>query len=273
MRIIVPTYRRHSNGVATTFTSVPKDLPLTVVVREEEKREYAEMLQNLSRTNDTLWIIPPGTVNGIATTRQWIVCEVLGLREKKFVMVDDDLIFATRGAYAETEPGWDYRLVPCEPDDVRAMFKWMENGLNQFAHVAISRRDGNNRTPGLGATDVGARGICCVGYRSEFFLPPHNALFRGELEGREDLDVTLQLLRKGYGNCISYHWTTDQRTADAPGGLEGTRDNAQLRRTAEALVRDYPGFVTHREKTNKGGAMAGTRPEVTIYWKKALYNE
>lgn len=270
MRLIVPTYRRHSNGEDLTLQNIPASIPLTLVVRQDEADAYAARVEQLGRNLDSIWPIPDGAVSGIATTRQWIVDKAIERGESRICMIDDDLHFIVRGKVPETEPGWDYKLRPCDEQDHEQLFAWMEERLAAgYHHAGVSMREGNNRTPGLHVHAESTRGIRCVAYDLEHFRTGQ-VRFRPEVEGREDLDVTLQLLRLGRPNVVTYHWAQGQRTAENPGGLEGMRPLEQLHDSAEKLAEFHPGLVKLRQKTNKSGGMAGTRTEVTVYWKKAL---
>lgn len=269
MLITVPTYKRHSNGQAQTFENVPKEIGLTLVIREEERVPYLEMLDRLGRYKDQIWTIPTGAVNGIADTRNWILDKARSLDHHKVIMMDDDLHLIVRGKVPETEPGWDYKLRPCDLGDTQDLFEWMWVSLSLYAHCAVSMREGNNRVPGIGATVKATRGIRVVGYNLDT-VDKHGVRFRSEVEGREDLDMTLQLLRAGEPNIVTYHWAQGQKTADAPGGLSETRTLDNIHTSAERLAELHPGLVKLRTKTNVSGALAGERTEVTIYWKKAL---
>jgi hypothetical protein len=275
MRVIVPTYRRHSNGEAQTFEHVPKDFPLTLVVRAGEADAYEEMRRRLGRDKDDIWVIPEGAVSGIATTRQWIIDSAIEMGNQNIVMLDDDLHFIVRGKIPEGEPGWDYKLRPCDEQDFREMIQWLRRAVVRrgYFHAAVSMREGNNRTPGIGAEAEATRGIRAVAYSLEPFrrgVPGGRVRFREEVEGREDLDVSLQLMRRGLPNLVTFHWAQGHRAADAPGGLSGSRPLEQLDSTAEKLAELHPDIVRTRTKTNKSGPMAGERTEVTIYWKKAV---
>lgn len=265
LAVVVPTYRRHSNGESQTFRNVPNDFPLILAVRGEEYDSYVKLLKQLDRTEDTIWSIPSGQVSGIATTRQWIVNTARDYKYDHLIMMDDDLHFIVRGKI----PNDDVHLRECEPIDFRNMIDWMDWNLDKYAHVAISMREGNNRFPGLNVAMDTSRGIRVTGYDLHI-LKETGIQFRDIVEGREDLDMTLQLLRAGYPNLVSYHYAQGQRTADAPGGLQGTRTAEQLDGSARTLADLHPGFVKLRTKINKTGGMAGERTEVTIYWKKAL---
>ncbi len=270
MLLTVPTYQRHSNGEAQTFANVPRDVPLTLVCREEESAQYADLLAKLSRHHDTIWAIPPGAVSGIATTRQWIMRRAISEGHDRVVMMDDDLHVIVRGKIPEGEPGWDYKLRPVETAaEFQELMSWFDETLLSRAHAAVSMREGNNRIPGLGAVDEANRGIRMVGYS---LVPFREGLvrFRPEVEGREDLDMTLQLLRLGWPNVVTYRWAQGQRSAGADGGLSGSRTVDDQDRTARRLAELHPGLVKLRTKSNVSGAMAGERTEVTIFWKRAL---
>lgn len=270
MLLTVPTYRRHSNGEAQTFANVPRDVPLTLVCRQEEASQYEAMLGSIGRQRDTIWSIPTGAVSGIATTRQWIMEEALRQGHDRVVMMDDDLHVIVRGKIPEGEPGWDYKLRPVETAaEFQELLGWFDTVLGSYDHAAVSMREGNNRIPGLMASDLSNRGIRMVGYD---LRPFREGLvrFRPEVEGREDLDMTLQLLRAGEPNIVTYHWAQGQRSAGADGGLSGSRTLDDQDRTARRLSELHPGLVRLRTKSNVSGAMAGERTEVTIYWKRAL---
>lgn len=270
MLLTVPTYRRHSNGEAQTFENVPRDVPLTLVCRNVEFAQYNAMLQRLGRERDAIWTIPEGAVDGIATTRQWIMEEAIRQGHDKVVMMDDDLHVIVRGKIPDGEPGWDYKLRPVETAaEFQELLNWFDRSLTLYAHAAVSMREGNNRIAGLNATDEANRGIRMVGYKTAPF-EKGVVRFRPEVEGREDLDMTLQILRRGFQNIVTYHWAQGQRSAGADGGLSGSRTLDDQDRTARRLAELHPGLVKLRTKTNVSGEMAGERTEVTIYWKRAL---
>jgi hypothetical protein len=267
MLIAIPSYRRHSNGAAQTFAHLPQVVGfhhVAVFVREEEREHYESLLvQHGHALHWKIVGIPTGTVDGIATTRNFILDWARGEQHKKVCMVDDDLHFIQRGLL----PDNDVHLRPCE--DVSKMFDWLSDALEKYAHAAVSMREGNNRLPGLGAYMEASRGIRVVAYNLPD-LENEKIRFRPEVEGREDLDMTLQLLRRGLPNCVTYHWAQGQKSAQAPGGLSDARNLENIHSSAEKLAELHPGLVKLRSKTNKSGGLAGERTEVTIYWKKAL---
>jgi hypothetical protein len=89
----------------------------------------------------------------------------------------------------------------------------------------------------------------------------------GRIETREDMDVTLQLLRKGYPNAVWHTTVNDQREAYAPGGCSSHRTIESSNADAYELQRLHPGYVRVVERAYKGSV---PRKEVNCQWQKAL---
>ena len=264
MLIAIPTYKRHSNGKAIILRSLFQELhdkfPITLFVREEEAEPYRKLIGNNPWTIEPM---PAGTIDGIADTRNYMLewCVRRGI--DKICMVDDDVYFCVRGKI----PGDDVHIRMCDPPDTIGMFSWLEEQLRVgYAHAAISMREGNNRNPGLGAFSEATRGIRVVAYNLAML---GDTRFRKEVEGREDLDMTLQLLRQGHANKVTYHWANGQHSSQTPGGLSEARTRESIHSSAEKLAALHPGFVKLRTQNNKSGGLAGERTEVTVYWRKA----
>ena len=265
MIVAVPSYRRATNNEAQTFQHWPVEFPLHVFVREEEHVDYAALLAALGRDHDVIVPLPTGSVENISQTRNAILGWCQNNGHDKVVMVDDDLHFICRNI-----PGDEVHLRPCELDDYRQLLDWFSEKLHRdYVHAAVSMREGNNRVEGKHATAESTRGIRMVGYNVRA-LREMNVWFRSEVDGREDLDMTLQLLRRGYPNIVTHHWAQGQKVANAPGGLSEYRDVAHSDASARKLAELHPGFVKLRDKVNTSGGEFGVRTETTIYWKKAL---
>lgn len=211
MIIAIPSYRRHSNCESQTLEHLPREIEAHLFVRPEESDAYIELLTILDRPNIVVVPLPPEGITGIATTRNAILDWCLAAGQQKVCMVDDDLHFIVRGKLPEN----DVHLRPCEPQDTIEMFQWIEKQLDDYAHAAVSMREGNNREPGLGAFQIATRGIRVVGY-SLRHIEENGLRFREEVEGREDLDMTLQLLRLGLPNIVTFHWAQGQRKFQQP---------------------------------------------------------
>lgn len=265
MLIAVPSYRRADNGQAQTFMNWPREMRLTAFVRQEEYDAYAMMLARLGRSQDRLVSIPDGAVSNISQTRNLILTWARMNDQDKVVMVDDDLHFITRGKI----PDDDVHLRECDMYDAEMLARWFDDSLDKYAHAAVSMREGNNRVPGLGAQVECTRGIRMVGYNLPVLLH-YDVKFRPEVDGREDLDMTLQLLGRGLPNVVTYHWAQGQKVANAPGGLSEYRDVAHSDASAKKLAELHPGFVTLRLKNATSAGEFGQRLETTIAWKKKL---
>ena len=66
----------------------------------------------------------------------------------------------------------------------------------------------------------------------------------GRIQTREDMDVTLQLLRKGYPNAVWHTTVNDQRKYDAPGGATNERTIERSNADAHQLAALHPGYVS-----------------------------
>jgi hypothetical protein len=196
----------------------------------------------------------------IAQKREWIVQECYrGGDDRggddKIIMLDDDLVFSTR-IRADAWP-----LRPIHGEELIPEFQRIEDKLGpEFPHVGFGPRQGNhNQKAGWKTPD---RMMCSLGY----YLPivvKECELARVEI--RQDMDVTLQLLRKGYQNAV-WHTTVHDQQRDAPGGCNLWRTTASSNANAHELARLHQGYVSVREKAYK----AGPRVEVRCAWQKAL---
>jgi hypothetical protein len=89
----------------------------------------------------------------------------------------------------------------------------------------------------------------------------------GRIETREDMDLTLQLLRKGYRNAVWHTTVNDQRKFDAPGGATNERTIESSNADAYKLARLHPGYVRVDDKPYKKSV---PRLEVVCQWQEAL---
>jgi hypothetical protein len=105
-----------------------------------------------------------------------------------------------------------------------------------------------------------------LGYRTD---GPADVV-HGRVDGMSDFDVNLQLLRRGCASYVFYRYAQGQKGTQAPGGCSLDRTLEKHEAEVDFMVREHAPFVTKRLKKNKTGGEFGTRPEVTIYWKKAF---
>ena len=268
MAIYVPSLGR-SNDIGwgvPRFASPALRARLIYVVPEGEGEKYREALDHANTKYPGL---APAQVlecpeRGIAKTRLWIGAHAHGTGFGKFLMLDDDIWFYTRKT--SDKENLDYS----RPEQVDEMISAVEAHLEDYGHVGISAREGNNRL-GVGGPDLRAentRTLRALAYRTMDFLECEH----GRVEVMEDFDVNLQLLERGIPNCNLAYWSQGQRQTNAPGGCSVYRSHEVQDASARRLAELHPGVVRLREKKNKSGGEFGHRTEVTIMWKKAYEN-
>ena len=188
----------------------------------------------------------------LAEKRGWIVQEWFLAGYDKIIMLDDDLVFATR-----INPD-DWHLRDIKGDELIPEFERIEEKLGpEFPHVGFGLRQGNNQLEEVG-WHVPGKMVCALGY----YLPiVAKEVLWDLVELRQDMCATLQLLLRGYPNAI---WTTtvvDQHR-DAPGGCSIYRTLEYSNAQAEELAHLFPGYVSVGERYG--------RLETTVQWKKAM---
>jgi hypothetical protein len=176
-------------------------------------------------------------------------------------MFDDDLHFYVRKAKD------DWHLRYCEQSDVENMLMDVMDELSEECPVVgISAREGNNNV-----RDTLWTQNTRIMRATAFHVPTvvKTAQYRSEVNGIEDFDLLLQMLRAGYDNKCSYFYAQGHKSANEPGGCSNWRTNETHAVAAQRLAELHPGFVKLRVQNNKTGGEFGKRVECTIYWKKA----
>lgn len=241
MEIYIPTKGR---VFQETYDSLPQELKRRVIFVVDSSETCVHGLRT------------PPSVKGIGPTRQWIA-EQPG--DNKFVMLDDDLVFATRRG---DEPE---KFRDSTPEEITDLFNRVEHMLDSYAHIGVSTREGGNRD-----TDsfvFNTRLLRILGYRRDVLKD--NGVRFDRLELMEDFDVTLQLLRLGYSN-IRINWMVhNQRSSNAPGGCSTYRTLEKQSAAARGLAELHPQFVTVVTKQTKTAWNGQERQDVRIQWKQA----
>jgi TET-Associated Glycosyltransferase len=264
MRIYVP-----STGRAFRFGSVATSLDLideaTLVVPGQEADRYRRVTENMMRLRPSRrYDVVACALSGIAATRRFIGEYAKKKGEKKFCMVDDDLMFAVR----ESVDGW--QLKKADRDEVVRLFDWIEHALeDDVAHASVSARQSNNAFPVgdiTALTKYCKRTLRVLAYQTAPFL----AMEHGRVTVMEDFDVNLQLLRAGWRNATTYWWAQDQRGTGTVGGCSGYRTREAHDASARMLAELHPEFVKLRTKSTKSSSKElQERLEVTIQWEQA----
>jgi hypothetical protein len=204
-------------------------------------------------------VAQPDATWTIARKRAWILGEWAPSQGyNRIIMLDDDLRFATR----ISEGDWHLRSI--EKEELIPEFKLLEDKLGEeFPHVGFGQRQSNNAAEGS-SWKIPGKMVYSLGY----YLPIVNRECElGRIETREDMDLTLQLLRKGYPNAVYQNTVNDQREFDAPGGASSERTIERSNADAYKLAQFHPGYVTIVDKAYKASV---PRKEVVIQWQKAL---
>ncbi len=266
MHIYIPTRGRAKDlFTKSTFALIPEMLHdrVSLVVHDSELDDYVhEMMKEYNDCHRLL--LTAGDYDGIAEKRLWIGEHARKEGHDKFVMLDDDIDFLVRKADD------DWRLRAASGIEAIDMFAELEYRLDEYAMVAISPREGNNRL-GIGSQrDLvveNTRAMRILAFRTDDFLSVEHC----RVPVMEDFDVTLQLLRSGRKNLVLGYWANGQKATNAPGGCSIWRTLELHNGAAERLAELHPQFVRTRikeNKTNNGGLER--RTEVTVQWKRAF---
>ena len=253
MQIVIPTRGRMSDQLTVKSLIGCELIKRTVLVCP--KKEFSNLR---SLRNDYNVVAQPDETWTIARKRAWIMRHWLDLGYEKIIMLDDDLRFATR--ISET----DWHLREIVGDELAQEFKRLEEKLGpDCPHVGFGPRQGNNRLE-----DVGWKTPAKMCYSLGYYLPVVvKECELGRIETREDMDITLQLLRKGYPNAVWQTTVNDQRKYDAPGGATKERTIESSNADAIKLSQLHSGYVSTVEKKYKASV---PRVEVICQWQKAL---
>lgn len=255
MHVYIPTLGRLDNQ--RTLKELPqrwlKKTKLVVAKHEAKahKKEYGER---------RVMVAP---VEGISATRQWIIENALS----RYVMfLSDDLLFNVRYE--------GIRLRRAKPAEVGEMLdllmRWLKK--EKFAHVGVSPRGGNNHCE-ADYMEI-TRMNDAYAYDTEVLLKEGYRFDVVPL--MQDFHMTLELLKGGYPNRVTYKYAWGQQGSNAKGGCSLYRTPELLDQTAKKLSTLHAPFVTVRAKKSKSswkgmrevGGMT-IRTDVVINWKQA----
>jgi len=251
MQIVIPTRGRTDRQF--TLQSLPRELrKRTWLVCP--KREASGLYRLY---NDVEIVVQPDPDWTIAQKRKWIMEEWLRCGYEKILMFDDDLVFSTRISES------DCRLRGIHGEELGAEIQRLADKLGpEFPHVGFGPRQGNHNQQAGWKTP--SRMMYSLGYYLPIVVQQCEL---GRIETREDMDITLQLLRKGYPNAVWHTTVNDQRKYDAPGGCTNERTIERSNSDAYKLAQLHPGYVSTIERSYK---VSVPRIEVSCRWKKAL---
>lgn len=255
MTLFIHTYGRvgKQETLKTFNTELRKRTVLVVQAREEDRWKLAGVPEHVRL------MVLPDQIRMLSPTRQFILDHAVQNGLDKIVMMDDDLKFSFR------QPG-GLKLFAAVKTDVENMFGVLEDALDEHVHAGVSAREGNNRQLD-DYTRIG-RMMRVLAYRPKAV---HDLDCRFDrLRTKQDFDMTLQLLRKGKPNYITFRYAQDQGGSQAEGGCATYRTPEMMSEDAMNLHNLHPDFVKVVTKTTKGAWGGGARIDVNIQWKRAF---
>lgn len=247
--IFIPTFQRTARQ--ETWDSLPPELQAnTLLVCPIE--EFKEHVRKGRRV-----IIQPAEITTISAKRHWIVETAKANGYDKLIMLDDDCCF-----YARRPGSPKLRKEDADNQFIIDTFAEISEKLEDYAHVGISARAGNNRVE----SDWKEIHRMCfaLGYRTETYL---KHVVPGRVKFREDFDVSLQLLREGYANIVCFKMCVAPAPFGAPGGCSAERTIEESSAQAHVLASLHPGLV---KVVQKDYGTVAKREEVIVYWQRAF---
>lgn len=262
LHIYIPSCGRSS--FLGTLSHLPKSLlkQTTLVVQHKERTAYIAALTAIEGGEDVKVLVLPPRIKTIAPTRAFIFEYARLAGEQKIVMLDDDLRFDWR---RKDDNG---KFLVATDQQVLELFAAIKTQLEAYVHVGVLAREGGNRVLQFPAV-YNTRMMRVLAYRVDILWRENIKFNRIQL--MEDFDVCLQLLRKGYANCVLTEWVQGQGNSGATGGCSHFRTIDLHNDCANKLAKLHPGLVKVVFKQTKGAWGGGIREDVTVQWKKA-YN-
>jgi hypothetical protein len=271
MLIVIPSKGRPSWKKQVTLRNFQdmkskREVVLCLPADPWEGRKYRnEVISTIGKQINLTVVYTPEGCRGISQTRKWILTELAMQRGERYVfMTDDDMDFCYRPNMADPALETIQDLERFE-----AMFSTLEQWLQEgFIHIGLAARQGSNHFLGPETYRDVARMMNAYAYDTHALKELNVEL--GRLPVMEDFDLTLQLLRKGYPNRVSYQYVWNQRGSGAEGGCSSYRTSEMQMKAAQQLKEYHPGYVTLVTKT-AGSVWKNMeeREDVTIQWQKA----
>jgi len=234
-------------GRQTTWHGLPESIKARtkIVVPYLEREHYAKFPV----------LTHPDIIMDVTRTRQWLV----QYSEGKIIMLDDDLTFATRRTDNPTT------FVPATLAEIAAAFENINHLLDLYAHVGMSGREGANRNIERFVHTTRMMRVLCY----DTITLRNNCIRYDRTKFMSDFDVTLQLLRKGFDNCVINYMVQNQYGSNAAGGCSQYRTPEAQEADARELKRLHPSYVKLVTKRTKTAWGWGERLDCQMQWKQA----
>jgi hypothetical protein len=247
VRYFIPT--RGRVGKQLTLKNLPAGLhPLVTIVCPAE-----EVDAHRADWPDVRVVAQPEDIRTIGAKREWIY-KTLAQDVEFAWQFDDDLIFKQYFSLDQKFRKPHHPILFEDAFNYIQRIYYVEQGFDVI---------------GLGTSYFAPKGGIKPNYHLGFaFGFSHDArecIEMNRLDVFEDIDFTLQVLRKGIKNGVCYDIVVDQKQPDAPGGVTGERTSETIRRDLEKLISFHPGIVS--EKPLRPGAHPAAITKVL--WAKA----
>lgn len=252
MQIVIPTRGRISKQLTLERLSPAARARTTLVCPADEVSRHRGRVPA-----DVTVMAQPDHIRTIAAKRAWIMREWHARGVERLLMLDDDLAMHVR----RTDDRPD-RLKFASDHETDRWLGELESRLSpDLPHAGFGARQGNNQQ------EAGWQRPGRMMYSLGYHLP--TVMANVELERvlyREDMDVTLQLLRAGFPNEVCHTFVCGQSGFGAKGGCADERTIPESDAAAEKLAALHPGYVKVVQREYK----SVPRKEVMCYWKRAL---
>lgn len=230
-----------------TLQSLPTKLlsDVTIVVPQAEASAYRKMWPSVRVKTQ------PESIRRIAEKRAWVTrTHFHNGRREPMLLLDDDLHLYE----------WDgQRHVTPQRDSASWLRLWRAGMAKLFVdYAAVSLGTKAFALPGT------IRQNYHMGYVFGFTYDAYNAIVWNRVNFYEDIDYTLQLLRKGHRIGVTYEITVQQHKANAPGGCSDERSQEAMDADLETLIKLHPGIIRRKQAT-------ATHPQANtrISWRGA----
>lgn len=267
MKIVIPTYLREDNQ--RCLANMPDKIKKKTILFTHSGRAGI-----LKKNNPGIEVVDLKKTNGIADVRQQVINWCFEEGMKRVFMADDGCIF-----YTSWREGDKRKISPTNfrgeksIDDWEAMLSRVNSLLKEFPQVGISPRPGNNRQ--LKDIHSPGRVYSCFGLNLKKIYTV-GATFDGmyqkdhKVKLFEDFYFTLYLLTRGIPNAVLYEYGF-MHDHGKTGGNSQIRNNKLQKRCIEALIKEFPEYVTlyQRDAKSWGVGKEDFRWECRIQWKKA----
>ena len=254
--ILITTLGRVNNQVTlTNLSKSPYLAPhVALVVQAHEEAIHRE-----KHPDATIYVLP-SWIDNLGPTRNYILNNTgkFGSTDGKVILLDDDLDF-----YWRPDPN-DWHLKDPGPRELEQMFEEIDAALDEYAHVGLSGREGNNRITEYFTENT--RYMRVLAYNTQLI---DSEIPIGRIDGMSDFDLNLCLLRAGEKSKVFYRWAQGHKSTQTPGGCSLTRNHDTHSAEIDKMLEWHAGFCKDRVKENKTGGEFGKRRELTFYWKKA----